>query len=248
MDFPTLARQCAPAVHITTLAAVVRHESGFDPLVIGVNGKPHRSIRPKSRQEAVDEIRKLMADGKDFDVGYGQINVRNWKWLGVTPETILDPCVNLASAQRVLVGCYQRASKMHGPGQFALYAAFSCYNTGNLTAGFKNGYVVRVAAAGGVQIPALSQAPGAAVGKAGDTATGAEISQFAKDGSYTINSPAGARSPPRPDAFDMPRSDALATDRPDAFTRSDTRTESEPGAQSTSSPFGQRVPLGRSRQ
>ncbi|PJI53776.1 hypothetical protein CTI14_23745 [Methylobacterium radiotolerans] len=115
MDFPTLARQCAPDVHISTLSAVVRHESAFNPLAIGVNAKPHRSIRPKSKEEAVEAVRELMAKGVDFDVGYGQINVRNWKWLGVTPESIFDPCVNLASAQRVLVNCYQRAAKLHVP-------------------------------------------------------------------------------------------------------------------------------------
>lgn len=242
MDFPTLARQCAPAVHITTLAAVVRHESGFDPLVIGVNGSPHRSIRPKSRQEAVDEIRKLMADGKDFDVGYGQINVRNWKWLGVTPETILDPCVNLASAQRVLVGCYQRAAKVHGPGQTALYAAFSCYNTGNLTAGFKNGYVVRVAAAGGVTLPALSQAPPAA-GEISAQSRSADTppSRLQQEGRAASSS---TQSAPLPDAFDNRRDDAFATGRPDAFKRSDPHdaTPSEP------SPFGRQVPLRRSSQ
>jgi type IV secretion system protein VirB1 len=155
LDFATLARQCAPAVHLSTLAAVVRHESAFDPLVIGINSKPHRSIRPASRKQAIDEVRKLMAKGVDFDVGYGQINVRNWKWLGVTPETIFDPCVNLASAQRVLVDCYKRAAALHGPGQTALYASFSCYNTGNLTHGFKNGYVGKVIAAAGLPVPAL---------------------------------------------------------------------------------------------
>lgn len=200
MDFPTLARQCAPDVHISTLSAVVRHESAFNPLAIGVNAKPHRSIRPKSKEEAVEAVRELMAKGVDFDVGYGQINVRNWKWLGVTPESIFDPCVNLASAQRVLVNCYQRAAKLHGPGQNALYAAFSCYNTGNLTSGFTNGYVGKVIAGAGLAVPAIVKDAGAiahAERKAG-------------------SSP--APKPSKPDAFQAPRRDAFGTRRNDAFT------------------------------
>ena len=192
MDFHTLARQCAPDVHISTLAAVVRHESAFDSLVIGVNSKPQRSIRPSSRQEAVNEVRKLISRGVDFDAGYGQINVRNWKWLGVTPETIFDPCVNLASAQRVLVDCYKRAATLHGPGQTALYASISCYNTGNLTGGFKNGYVGKILAQAGLPVPAIV--------KNARVSSAPSISQSKWQ---------GVAQPPRPDAFVNVRQDAF---------------------------------------
>lgn len=219
MDFPTLARQCAPDVHISTLAAVVRHESAFDPLVIGVNAKPHRSIRPSSKQEAVREVRELIAKGVDFDVGYGQINVRNWKWLGVTPETIFDPCTNLASAQRVLVDCYKRAAALHGPGQNALYAAFSCYNTGNFTRGFSNGYVGKVLAGAGLPVPAIAQAPPQ------------------QKGLRAVRDPQNAqpaakkKNAPLQDAFGRARPDAFSAPRPDAFSRDDAAV------------FGHRVPV-----
>lgn len=203
VDFPTLARRCAPDVHISTLAAVVRHESAFNPLVIGVNSKPHRSIRPSSRAEAVQEVRKLIDKGINFDVGYGQINVRNWKWLGVTAETIFDPCVNLASAQRVLVACYERAAKQAGPGQRALYAAFSCYNTGNLTDGFRNGYVGKVLAGAGLAVPAIGQDSRGMPPQA-DSGSG----------------PKDATRPPRTDAFVQPRPDIFANTRRGAFERS----------------------------
>lgn len=218
MDFPTLARQCAPDVHISTLSAVVRHESAFNPLAIGVNAKPHRSIRPKSKEEAIEAVRDLMAKGVDFDVGYGQINVRNWKWLGVTPESIFDPCVNLASAQRVLVNCYQRAAKLHGPGQNALYAAFSCYNTGNLTSGFTNGYVGKVIAGAGLAVPAIVKNAGAMT----DAQKKADSSVPPK--------------PSKPDAFQAPRRDAFGTRRNDAFSPQ------------TDAVFGRPVPTLPSRQ
>lgn len=215
MDFPTLARQCAPDVHISTLAAVVRHESAFNPLVIGVNSKPHRSIRPASRQEAVQEARKLIDQGVNFDVGYGQINVRNWKWLGVTPETIFDPCVNLASAQRVLVNCYQRAQAQHGRNQAALYAAFSCYNTGNLTDGFRNGYVGKVLAGAGVPVPALASNPRTSRSSAAPTASA----------SPAMTSTATRRA----DAFEHKRTDAFTNPRNDAFTNAGITTDNQAG-------------------
>lgn len=202
MDFPALARQCAPDVHISTLAAVVRHESGFNPLVIGVNSKPHRSIRPGNREEAIAAVRKLIDEGVNFDVGYGQINVRNWKWLGVTAETIFDPCVNLASAQRVLVDCYRRAASLHGPGQTALYASFSCYNTGNLTAGFKNGYVGRVIAGAGLPVPAIAKNPPPASAATSKPSKGAPSSR-----------------PSAPDAFEQNHRDVFSFPRTDVFKR-----------------------------
>lgn len=227
MDFATLAHECAPAVHVTTLAAVVRHESHFDPLAIGINSNPPRALRPKSRQEAAAAVRKLIAQGVDFDAGYGQINVRNWKRLGLTPETIFDPCVNLNAAQRLLVDCYQHAVKVHSPGQPALYAAFSCYNTGNLSTGFKNGYVANVLAAGGVRVPSLNLAP------LGD-GQGRSIPQSRSD--PRKNTSAETRSPPQADAFETshgdafstPSDDGFATDHPDAFDRVHTSPGSGP--------------------
>lgn len=226
MDFATLAHECAPAVHITTLTAVVRHESGFDPLAIGINSNPPRTLRPKTRQDATAQARQLIARGVNFDAGYGQINVRNWDRLGLTPETIFDPCVNLNAAQRLLVDCYQHAVKVHPPGQPALYATFSCYNTGNLSKGFQNGYVANVLAAGGVRIPALKPAP-----TKGDRR--ASTQQPQSNGRKSTF--AEARSPPRQadvfdtphgDAFSAPSQDGFATDHPDAFDR----THASPGA------------------
>ena len=44
-----LAQQCAPAVAPQTLLAVVRAESGFDPLVVAVNGAPRLVLHPEDR-------------------------------------------------------------------------------------------------------------------------------------------------------------------------------------------------------
>jgi len=203
IEFIELAKTCAPDVHVTTITAIVRHESGFNPLAIGVNGKPGRSIFPKSRQEAVDEVRKLQAKGASFDAGYGQINNANWKWLGITPENVFDPCTNLKAAQRVLVQCYEGASKAH-QGQAALHAALSCYNTGNYTYGLKNGYVRKVLAGAGLKVPALTKAP-------------TSVPQKAKSEVLHPQDATPSDSSRTDDAFSQRRADAFAQPRPDAF-------------------------------
>jgi len=139
------------------------------------------------------------------------------RWCGGPPESIFDPCVNLASAQRVLVDCYKRAAKLHGAGQNALYAAFSCYNTGNLTSGFRNGYVGKVIAGAGLAVPAIVKEGGASANPDPKTSS------------------APPRKPSKPDAFQKPRNDAFAAPRKDAF---------EPR---TDAVFGRPVPTPASR-
>jgi type IV secretion system protein VirB1 len=86
----------------------------------------------------------LMNAGLSIDMGLGQINSRNLSWLGLTLETVFDPCLNLRAMQAVLIDGYERAAKTHGPGQQALVAALSTYNTGHPERGVRNGYVASV--------------------------------------------------------------------------------------------------------
>lgn len=127
--FMALATTCAPSVAPETLADVARAESGFRPLAIRVNSPGGGPLHPRSLAEAVAAARLLVAAGRSADFGLGQINSRNLRWLGLTPETVFDPCRNVAASAAVLT-------------------AYSRYNTGTPTRGLANGYVERVLAAG----------------------------------------------------------------------------------------------------
>lgn len=155
-ELAALALACAPNIHSVTLKALIQHESGARQYAIGVNRKgkalPQQPHDLKAASQAAED---LIAEGIDFDAGLGQINVRNWAWLGLTSTTVFDPCRNLAAAQTVLSDCYARALNVHRNQQEALRAALSCYNTGNFTKGFVNGYVGKVLAQAGIQVPAL---------------------------------------------------------------------------------------------
>lgn len=133
-DFISLAHQCAPNVQPTTLQAVVRIESGFNPYAIGVVGG--RLVRqPRDREEAVATAKALDAQGINFSMGLGQVNKTNLARYGLTYETAFDPCANLRAGSAILHDCYQRASAAMGQVTAALRAAISCYYSGNFTRG-----------------------------------------------------------------------------------------------------------------
>lgn len=144
MDFLALAQQCAPMVEPSTLAAIVKTESGFNPLAIGINGGAKLVRQPLNKAEAVVTAQWLIGRGYNIDMGYGQINVKNLARLGLGVEDVFDPCKNLNAAGRILKGNYEVASQVHRDQQTALHAALSAYNTGSLTRGFQNGYVQKV--------------------------------------------------------------------------------------------------------
>lgn len=141
--FLALALACAPLVDSGTATALVQVESSFNAHAIGVvEGTLDR--QPRSRAEAWATARKLQAGGWNFSVGLAQINARNFARLGLTPETALDPCKNLAAMQWLLKDCFDRASARGGAPQHAVRQALSCYYSGNFVTGFRDGYVGRV--------------------------------------------------------------------------------------------------------
>jgi type IV secretion system protein VirB1 len=150
LDFNTLAQQCAPNVHPTTLQAVVRTESGFNPFAIGVVGG-RLARQPRTLPEAVSTAKALDAQGINFSMGLGQVNKANLALYGLTYETAFDLCANLKAGANILHSCYTRAVATMGAGDQAVRAAISCYYSGNFTRGFKadfggTSYVQRVVA------------------------------------------------------------------------------------------------------
>jgi type IV secretion system protein VirB1 len=132
---------CAPAVHPDTILRVIRAESDYNALAIGVNGA-RLERQPRNLAEAIVTARALRRQGYDFDAGAAQINVRNWAWLGLDEVSVFDPCTNLRAAQTVLLDCFKRAPAADP--QTALRQALSCFNSGNHRNGFTNGYVMKV--------------------------------------------------------------------------------------------------------
>ncbi len=130
-NFSALSKNCAPNVHQDTMQALVRVESKFNPLAIGVVKGAVK--QPTTFAEAVEVAKALHANGKNFSLGLGQINVHNLDRFGLTFERVFDPCTNLQTASAILSECYNRAT---GDAQESLQKALSCYYSGNFKTGF----------------------------------------------------------------------------------------------------------------
>ena len=101
----------------------------------------------RNEAEAIATAKTYVARGHSVDMGLGQINSKNMRWLGLTWETVFKPCVNLEAAGSVLLSNYRSVKEGRTP-QRALRVALSMYNTGSTTRGFRNGYVARIERAG----------------------------------------------------------------------------------------------------
>lgn len=150
--------QCAPNVAPVTMMAIVKVESGGNPLAINVNGKQRLARQPRSLVEAVAWANWLVDKGYSVDLGLAQVNSKHLRRFGLTAETLFYPCYNIAAGAQILTENYTQATKKYGGGQSALRAAISAYNTGNHTAGFSNGYVRKVTGAVG-KMAALNAIP-----------------------------------------------------------------------------------------
>lgn len=151
-------QECAPTVAPQTMRAILHVESAARPFVIGykvvdaTRNVYQLARQPSTKEEAISWAQWLLDNGYKFDAGWAQINSQHFNRLGLTSQTVFDPCVNLRAGSTILTEEYLRAAKKYGVGQQALLAAISAYNSGNYITGFKNGYVgkvVRAAMRGG---------------------------------------------------------------------------------------------------
>ncbi len=135
---------CAPEVAPQTLEAIIGVESRGDPLAIHVNSKERVIFpKPRNREQAVKIANRLIAAGYSVDCGLMQVNSQHLSPGGVTTADLFDPCKNIQVGAKILTRDYTTAESIYKPGQRALFAALSAYNTGDFESGFYNGYVAK---------------------------------------------------------------------------------------------------------
>lgn len=144
MDFISLANTCAPMVEPTTMARIVKVESGFNPYAIGISGDRRLAKQPTSKAEAMITAKWLLDHGYKIAMGYGQISHKEMPGLGFTLNDVFDDCKNLQGSGIILARKFSAAKRIYRNDQDALRAALSSYNTGSFTAGFGNGYVQKI--------------------------------------------------------------------------------------------------------
>lgn len=138
-----LSKQCAPQVAPQTMVTLVRTESKGNPLALGLNGA-RLKFQPQSESQAIAWVRYLDQHDYNFDIGLGQVNIKNIRKYKLKAEQLLNPCLNLKVSGYILTQNYLLEKKHTPDSQLALGRALSRYNTGNQSAGYDNGYIQRI--------------------------------------------------------------------------------------------------------
>lgn len=149
-----LLNHCAPEVAPATMTAIVRVESGGNPLAMWNNTTGQR-VLPSTLQQAQAYLRRAIALGQRVDVGIAQVDTENFAAYGLSPANAFNACTNLRVGGQILSADYFRAVSRFGPGQVALFHAFEAYNSGTLWG--DSGYAKQILAAAGepVQVSIL---------------------------------------------------------------------------------------------
>ena len=167
-EFRSLAGRCAPGAPVDTLLAIANTESALYPNAISMN-RPNAAARragytdgqlvltrqPKDRKEAKYWLHWLASHRYTVSIGLMQVNSEMAPKFHVKPDQLLEPCTNLRIGAAILISVYTDFAREIGEGFSALDAALSFYNTGNPTAGFRNGYVANVYAHAPIRSPLL---------------------------------------------------------------------------------------------
>ena len=146
-----ISAECAPMVAPSTMAAIVRVESGGNPMAMW-NNSTRSMVIPGSRAQAIQYLRKAMAAGQRVDVGLAQVDTGNFSAFGLTPRTAFNACTNLRAGSEILHMDWQQARENGYRGQQALYHAFEAYNSGRLWGDAQ--YANRILGAAGAFAPA----------------------------------------------------------------------------------------------
>ncbi len=139
-----LLDQCAPQVSPVLMQALVRTESAWQPLAIGMDKAQGTVKQPATLVEAIATAKELAASGRKFSVGLAQIHVSNVALYGMTWEQAFDACENLAVGQKILWNFYHRASASGYSGVAAIWAALRGYNSGGVDRAMSDEYANRI--------------------------------------------------------------------------------------------------------
>jgi type IV secretion system protein VirB1 len=136
--------RCGSTVAPVLMQALVRTESGGQPLAIGMDRTGGGVRQPQTLAEAVATAKKLAADGKQFSVGLAQVHVSNVRMFGMSWEQAFDACQNLAVGQKILWNFFHRARAAGYSGVTAIWAALRGYNSGDVRATISDEYANRI--------------------------------------------------------------------------------------------------------
>ena len=120
MTFEALALQCAPAIALDLLTAIVSVESGFDPLAVIASAQ---RAQVQTVGEAVAGVVGLTDLGRPVGVGLAGIDHGRLGSVGLSIVDALDPCKNTGAAEKLLRQGFEAAEQRGASPKWAERAA-----------------------------------------------------------------------------------------------------------------------------
>jgi len=95
--FADLLNRCAPGAPLEPLTAIVRQASGFEPLLITIDGKKAIPVQAMSLEEGVQLASEATVSGQTIRIGLAQLDAEERKAAGLSISASFDPCKHVAA-------------------------------------------------------------------------------------------------------------------------------------------------------
>ena len=95
--FADLLNRCAPGAPLEPLTAIVRQASGFEPLLITIEGKKAIPVQAMSLEEGVQLASSAIVSGQKIRIGLAQLDAEERKSAGLSISASFDPCRHVAA-------------------------------------------------------------------------------------------------------------------------------------------------------
>ena len=122
--FADLLNRCAPGAPVGPLTAIVRQASGFEPLLITIDGKKTIPVQAMSLEEGVQLASEATVSGHNIRIGLAQLDAEERKAAGLSISASFDPCKHVA-ALGALYQSHRLTPQPQPPGRTAAIARVS---------------------------------------------------------------------------------------------------------------------------
>lgn len=100
--FADLLNRCAPGAPMEPLTAIVRQASGFEPLLISIEGKKSIPIQAMSLEEGVQLASEATVSGQNIRIGLAQLDSEERRAAGLSISASFDPCKHVAALSELI--------------------------------------------------------------------------------------------------------------------------------------------------
>ncbi len=100
-DITRLIDRCTAPTLARPVAAIMRHASEFEPLLVTIAGKRPIRVLADTKPEAIALTSEAAAAGQQVRIGLAQLDAADLKTAGLTIAAAFDPCTHIAGVGRV---------------------------------------------------------------------------------------------------------------------------------------------------